>query len=87
MQSFATLAQNDNEAHKASGRMTKRRKHAKIILAAVFKITWLRSGPNTDLASYSRYMTPSGNYYYAMTARKLSVRPATRKAVEKNYCA
>ena len=74
-QSIATLAQNDNKVCKAPVRMTKRKNNAIIILAAVFKITWLRSGDYNG-AYFAQYLTASGMRYAAYPARLLAVRPA-----------
>ena len=46
--------------------------------------TWLRSGDRTS-AYGAQYLSASGEYDGAYPARLLAVRPATHKAVEKNY--
>ena len=58
--------------------------HDIINQATVFKITWLRSGDHN--ATYTAiYLAASGMRRAAYPARRLAVRPATHKAVEKNY--
>ena len=48
--------------------------------AAVFKLIRLRSGTNEN-AYASNYLTPSGYWYVLYDARRISVRPATHRAV------